>query len=135
MVTKTARHFTGYLGEGDVMTIQWLFEMGMKREIPELIPVSTPAVNLGAGAHTIPYTMNLDFPDWNGEEDSIPVDDASIGTVYAFHFLEHLPGESVISVLREIERVLRPGGTALIVAPHWTSQLAFQDLDHKCFFT
>ena len=116
------------------MTLQELFKIGMKREIPELLPIDSPAVNLGAGAQQMPYTMNLDYPDWNGEEDTIPMEENSVGTVFAFHFLEHLPGESVISMLREVERVLKPGGTMLIVVPHAASSMAFHDLDHKSFF-
>ena len=91
------------------MTLQELFKIGMKREIPDLIPVSTPMINLGAGTQTIPYAINLDYPEWDAERDAIPCGDLSIETVYAFHFLEHLPGESVISILREVERVLKPG--------------------------
>jgi hypothetical protein len=36
-----------------------------------------------------------------------------------------------VEMLREFERVLRPGGTANIVTPYYSSQMQAQDLDHE----
>ena len=65
----------------------------------------------------------------------IPFRDETIDTVFAFHFLEHFAGKRTIELLREIERCLKVGGTANIVVPYYRSNMAFHDLDHKCFFT
>lgn len=118
------------------MKLQELFLLGMKREIGELIePDLTNAINLGAGNSHIPGTVSLDFPAWDGSRDPLPYADNSVSSVFAFHFLEHLTGAQVIEMLREIQRVLVPGGTAQIVVPYYKANIAFQDLDHKAFFT
>jgi O-antigen chain-terminating methyltransferase len=44
--------------------------------------------------------------------------DASVGAVTGFHFLEHLPFETVIKVLDETVRVLQPGGAAIFETPN-----------------
>ena len=113
-------------------TLNDFFELGMKRTIPQLLSAGPVAVNLGAGNSPIEGAHNLDLPAWDATVDKIPFDDESVDTIYAFHFLEHV---EPIRMLREIERVLKIGGIANIVVPHRLGAIAFQDLDHKHFFT
>lgn len=47
----------------------------------------------------------------------IPFPDASVEAVYHSHFLEHLDRAAVPAFLREVLRVLRPGGVHRIVVP------------------
>jgi SAM-dependent methyltransferase len=49
-----------------------------------------------------------------GDAQSLPLPDASADRVMANHVLYHVPDQ--LSALREIRRVLRPGGRAMIVA-------------------
>lgn len=123
-------------------TLNEFFRMGMKRDIPELLEppgralnIAYRAINLGAGLSPIVGTESLDYPYWDGMQDDIPAEQNSVGALYAFHFLEHLSGERVIHMLREAERVLVVGGIFNIVVPHRLGALAYQDLDHKSFFT
>jgi len=92
-------------------------------------------LNLGAGNSHVFGTIALDLPQWNAEHEPIPYKKESVDGIYAFHFLEHLRGEHVIEVLRECERVLKPGGVMTIVVPHRLGAMAFQDIDHKSYFT
>lgn len=117
-----------------MMDINNLFELGMKRHIPLLCQPGEIAINLGAGKQEIKGAKSLDLPKWDAERDMIPYHDGSVDTIYAFHFLEHLPAGRVIYMLREFERVLKVGGTANVVVPHRLSQMAYHDLDHKTFF-
>lgn len=111
------------------------FLLGMKRDIGEL-PNLMSGITLELGPGRTPVgDYLLDFPKWNGETDPIPYPDGTFAAVYAFHFLEHLPGAAVLRVLREVERVLRPGGLFYVVVPHRLGAMAFQDIDHKCFWT
>jgi len=44
--------------------------------------------------------------------------DSSVGAVTAFHILEHLPFRTVVSVIEESVRVLKPGGVAIFETPN-----------------
>ncbi len=52
-----------------------------------------------------------------GRGDAIPLPDASVRAVTLFDVIEHLANP--VAVLREISRVLRPDGQAIIVTPGW----------------
>ncbi len=92
------------------MTINELFKLGMKRSIEELIPPGKIGLNLGSGLSPTLGFVNLDYPTWNADIESIPEEDESVDTIYAFHFLEHLTGANVIRILSEAQRVLKVGG-------------------------
>jgi predicted SAM-dependent methyltransferase len=47
----------------------------------------------------------------------LPHADGSIDFVYSSHFLEHLPVQLARQLMKEVFRVLRPGGVARIVVP------------------
>lgn len=73
--------------------------------------------------HVESYT-GLEHPDtvhdrervdvW-GSADELPFEDRSFDTVISFHVLEHT--EEPATVLREMARVLRPGGRVLLAVP------------------
>lgn len=56
-------------------------------------------------------------PDVVGSITEIDLPDASVDGVYAAHILEHVEQWDVHQALREVWRVLRPGGVAVIVTP------------------
>lgn len=119
-----------------MLDIQSLFTLGMKRYINSTIQPGEVVINLGSGNSPMQAAINLDLPDWEATRDWLsPFADEAIDTIFAFHFLEHLTGEQVIKMLRDCERVLKYGGTMNIVVPHRLGSMAFQDIDHKSFFT
>lgn len=89
------------------------------------------ALELGGDSRMAAFTLNA--PGWNAETDRIPFTDDSLGCVMSFHFLEHI--KNLDPLMRECERVLKVGGTFFSAVPYYKSQLAFQDPDHKRFFT
>jgi SAM-dependent methyltransferase len=115
--------------------INEFFKLGMKRDIPELIEPGKYQLNLGCGANKLPNCENIDWPDWDAVTSNIPYPSESMDTIWAFHFFEHLTGEDAIRILKECERVLVVGGTLNIVVPHRLGMIAYQDLDHKSFWT
>jgi len=86
-------------------------------------------LNLGAGNKLIRNSVALDLPKWDADIDPIPYRDGAVTTIYALHFFEHV--RHPINLLRECQRVLKPGGHLNVVVPHWNTQLAHSDLDHK----
>lgn len=58
--------------------------------------------------------------------------DASVHSVYARHFLEHLaePAELFLA----LGRVVRPGGAVHVIVPHFTNPYYYSDPTHKTFF-
>jgi len=46
------------------------------------------------------------------------LDDASVGVVTGFHIVEHVPLKTLITLLNEALRVLRPGGVAIFETPN-----------------
>ena len=114
------------------MKIEEWFEIGMKREIKAPIqPNMTLALDLGPGRNCVPGAQGLDFPHWDALKHEIPYADGSVTAIFASHFLEHIPGLRVITLLREFERVLVPGGTANVCVPYYRSSLQAQDLTHQ----
>lgn len=117
------------------MDIRTLFNLGLDREIPELIepPEKGFGINLGGGDKEIERCVNIDYPDWKAGE-KLPFADNSVSQIHAYHFFEHLYTKEIIAVLREVERVLMVGGVVYILVPHHRGTMAFNDIDHKSFF-
>lgn len=140
------------------MDIQTLFELGMKRQVPQLLDFPEGLVlNLGAGKHVLPGALNIDYPDWDAEgyvielpnrevwkmehpNRAYPLPETaegiwkqcpseSIAGIHAYHFLEHVRDPR--RMLREMQRVLKPGGVINICVPHYWGSMAHHDLDHK----
>lgn len=114
-------------------TIQSLFALGMKRALPDLFPVVGPkTLELGPGNSPVSlHSHKLDWPDWDGEVESLPFAAGTFSNIVAFHFFEHFPGKRVIALLRECERVLAQGGVLTTVVPHRLGAMSIEDLDHK----
>ena len=112
-----------------------LFEAGADRTIPgfETAPGGVLRLNLGAGVKKIAHTVALDLPEWDSDRNDLPYSDNTVSAIYAFHLLEHV--SNPVRLLRECQRVLKPGGVLNVVVPYYKSEGAFHDLDHKHFFS
>lgn len=88
-----------------------LAETGRAREILALeVDAIQHALNLAA-----PALPNVQFAQ--GGAEAIPAPDASFDIVLMFKSLHHVPVALMGQALREISRVLRPGGVAWISEP------------------
>lgn len=58
---------------------------------------------------------------------SLPVTTASAGGILVAHVLEHLTRDELLAAASEIERVLRPGGVAVVVVPRPRNLWRFYD--------
>lgn len=114
-------------------------------------------IQLGAGFKHLEGWRNLEYPDWDADKPipakgftahdycspssfSIMVDDKaaqpneSVSEIASYHTLDHLSPAQVVRTLREVERVLEPGGTFTNILPHADSQLAKECIWHSSRF-
>lgn len=80
-------------------------------------------LNIGCGSTFHPAWINLDLHSTSPHvrahdvRKQLPFPDTSIDAVYTAHMLEHLDRQAAESAVREMWRVLRPGGVVRIVVP------------------
>ncbi len=92
-------------------------------------------VDLGGGLFPIPGYLTI---DQEGAEitcdlnDGIPLDDNSVGVINASHLIEHL--RDPLKTMKEIHRVLAPGGWAFIEVPSTDGRGAWQDPTHVSYW-
>jgi SAM-dependent methyltransferase len=122
---------------GRFESIQDLFLVGMDRYMPFVYYPKNQddyvQLNVGAGIKNILGTIPLDYPDWDAEVNPIPFPSNSVSVIHCYHVLEHI--NNLVGLLSEFQRVLIDGGVANILVPYAMSSMAFQDIDHKRFFT
>lgn len=94
-------------------------------------------LDLGCGKNKQPGYVGVDIRKFDGVD--IVADltkkwqwrDGSVDEVYSSHFVEHLEADERIHFCNELYRILKKGGKAVIVVPHWASCRAYGDLTHK----
>ncbi len=92
-------------------------------------------LNLGCGEDIKEGYVNLDWSSLVGADVAhdlnalpYPFEDNSFDLVEAFHVLEHL--EKPFSVMKELHRILRPGGTLHIKVPHFSRGMTHAEHEH-----
>ncbi len=98
------------------------------------IPIYTK-LNLGAGIDKKEGYINVDWspltqPDVVLDLNSFPYpfSDNTFELIEAFHLLEHL--EKPFSVMRELHRILKPGGQLHIKVPHFSRGMTHAEHEH-----
>lgn len=97
-------------------------------------------LDVGSGGRKMQGYVSLDKdsktkPDFVHDiETPWPFPDNHFIEARLYHILEHVRTEKKIFVMRELWRVLRPGGTADIEIPSFPSPQSVQDPDHKSFW-
>lgn len=100
-------------------------------------------LNIGSGPTKMDGYLSVDIFPFDGKVDVVtdlrfgpwPWEDNSVDEVHCSHFLEHLTnfGDKWERVLffNELARILKPGGKATIIFPHWCSTRYYGDPTHK----
>jgi len=88
----------------------------------ELRRTTNRRLNLGCGDFPMTYWINLDAdPNTNAQIHAvvppIPLEDESLDSIFACHFLEHLDRGAAAELLNECWRCLVPGGNLALVVP------------------
>ena len=96
-------------------------------------------MNLGCGTDIRRGWVNLDSAALPGVDvvhqlgdGPLPFADASFDEILCKDVLEHV---ELVPVMRELHRVLRPGGRLRIVGPHFTSAAVWVDPTHRTGFS
>jgi SAM-dependent methyltransferase len=76
--------------------------------------VDTLGVDLSPGMVAEAQRLNPEIPFHQGNMLSLPDEDNSWGGIAAFYCILHIPREQVVDALREMKRVLKPGGILLV---------------------
>ena len=97
-------------------------------------------LDLGCGKYKREGAIGLDIVELPGVDivcdlgtTTWPLASNSFDEIHCTHVLEHL--EDTVAAMRELSRILRPGGRVTIKVPHYTHFSAFADPTHKRFFT
>jgi SAM-dependent methyltransferase len=97
-------------------------------------------LDIGCGNFKMPNAEYLDIdPDAHPDilhdlnQYPYPVADNTYDEIYCKHIIEHLNEPN--KFIREVLRVLTPGGKAYIETPHFTSRMAYSEPQHKHFFS
>ena len=76
--------------------------------------VDTLGVDLSPRMVAEAQRLNPEIPFHQGDMLSLPDPDHSWGGIAAFYCIIHIPREQVVDALREMKRVLKPGGVLLV---------------------
>ncbi len=99
----------------------------------------TPRLNVGCGRYGIPGWVNLDKFGYQRPaivadlERDLPFADNTFAVILASHVLEHVG--DVVTVVAELNRVLKPGGRLLIAVPYGWSDSGAANPFHRVRFT
>lgn len=96
-------------------------------------------VELGCGERKTPGTIGVDhlpLPGvdvvWNLEDGLGFLPDSSVDEISSRHVLEHV--ERFEEMMREVHRVLKPGGRHVVVVPHFSNPYFYSDYTHRRTF-
>lgn len=106
----------------------------MKKKITKL--------DIGCGGNKQPDHIGIDQYKMKGVDivcnvgkEKLPFKDDSVDEIYSAHFLEHLTNLNEkwerTHFFNEIHRVLKKGGKATLIFPHWASNRYYGDPTHK----
>ena len=96
---------------------------GTRAKERALVQMNDVKLHFGCGPRILPGWVNIDgwhFPGIDFATDlrqSLPFSDTSCQLIFTEHVFEHIDSEFRLPVLRELLRVLQPGGTLRIVVP------------------
>ncbi len=97
-------------------------------------------LDIGCGNNKTPGSVYLDV-DKDANPDILhdlnifpyPIEDNSMDEIVAKHIIEHLDHPQ--EFINELYRILKPGGTVFIETPHFTSYVAYSEVQHKLFYS
>lgn len=101
---------------------------------------SSTILDIGCSRNKIPGAIGIDI-DPSCDADILhdlnvypyPIESNSVDQIFAKHIIEHLNDPR--SFLKELYRILKPGGTAFVETPHFSCRVAYSEPEHKLFYS
>lgn len=97
-------------------------------------------LNLGCGNNIIPEHLNVDFEEFKGVDLILdlnkipyPFKTKQFEEILMFNILEHL--DNPYNVMKEIWRISKPNAKIYLKIPHFSSDNAWGDIQHKRGFS
>ncbi len=97
-------------------------------------------LDVGCGINKIPGSTGIDIDEKSHADIKhdfnvypFPIEDNSFDKIYAKHIIEHLDDPQ--GFINELTRILKPGGTLFMETPHFSSYVAYSEVQHKFFFS
>ena len=113
-----------------------------ERYVDAVLPVTAAAgrgLNVGCGHDVRPGFVNQDISELPGVDvvcelgvDKLPFEDGAFDVILARDVLEHV---DVVPALRELHRVLAPGGRLVVSTVHFSSRNVWVDPTHRRAFS
>ena len=95
-------------------------------------------IDLGCGTRKKEGYIGVDSRPFDGVDvvcdlgtERWPWGDETVEEAHSSHMVEHLTGPQRIHFVNELYRVLKRGGKAQIIVPHWANVRAYGDLTHQ----
>ena len=94
-------------------------------------------LDLGCGKNKQKDAFGVEGVDlvWDLNNFPYPWENNSVNRIYCHQVIEHFNCEIYFNILREIHRILKPGGIFSLRVPHAYCIGSIQDPTHKSFFT
>jgi SAM-dependent methyltransferase len=105
-----------------VETMGAVLEFARQHQIQSLLRELAPRAN-----YVGTDLFDLRYASVAADGCALPFDDASFDLILSFHVLEHIPDD--IAAMREMRRVLKPGGLLLVQVPRREGVPTEEDLD------
>lgn len=113
--------------------------MNKEELLKEIEGRSKVIIELGCGPNKKNGTIGIDIIDLPGVdyvanlEEGLPfLPDNSVDEFHSRHVLEHVDNFELL--MKDIHRVLKPGGRKVIAVPHFANPHYYSDFTHKRFF-
>ena len=111
----------------------------LNRDFLDAIREKRARLNLGAGRFPKPGFFSLDYADLPGIDIQADLNapfslipDDSVVELYSRHSFEHV--ENFLGLMREIHRIMVPGGNMEVIVPHFSNSYGYSDPTHVRFF-
>jgi SAM-dependent methyltransferase len=97
-------------------------------------------IELGPGnSKTYPHSIGIDLIKkdsvdyvWDLRDGLSFIGDNEVDLIFSSHFLEHI--DQLEPFLKEVHRVLKPGGRKIGIVPHFSNPYYYSDYTHKNFW-